>query len=260
MAVSFLIDMHTHTSDASACASQTADELIARAEEVGLGGVVVTDHNLVEGALKAERLARRRGSHVKVFVGVEVQTEELGDVLVYGLRESFPDAPVPMRRLARAAERAGALMFAAHPFRRHARNALWAYLEETGFRWRHEMALPELVRPLAGVEIYNGGATPAENEEASMFAARFRLKGIAGSDSHNPWRVGWCATTFEFDIRDEAELIQALRLNRFSVTRRQSEFASDAERREHIDAMSSLRGRQLSEYVVDWRRRKPHPR
>lgn len=246
--------MHTHTSESSACASQSVEELLLRAEQVGIGGVVVTDHNYVGGALKAERLSRRR--NVKVFVGVEVTTEELGDVLVYGLRQDFPDAPISFRRLARMAEKEGAVMFAAHPFRRHARNGMWAYLDDEGFRWRRELRLPELLKPLAGIEVYNGGATPSENEEATQFAARFRLRGIAGSDAHNQWRVGWCATEFEYEIRDEEELVQALQLGRYKITRSQSEFDSDAERQTHIQTIANLRGQELSDYVEEWKRRK----
>jgi PHP-associated len=256
--VSFLIDMHTHCREASACASQSVDELLTQAEQVGLGGVVITDHNHIEGALKAQRLSRRRD--IRVFVGIEVMTEELGDILVYGLRQSFPDAPVPFRRLAKIVDKAGAVMFAAHPFRRHARNALWVYLEELGFDWRSAVQLPDLLKPLVGLEVFNGGATPKENEEAALFAARFRLWGIAGSDAHNQWRVGWCATEFDYDIRDEDELVQALRLGRFHLTRGQSEFEDVHERRSHMKAIANLSGRDLAAYVADWRRRKQrHP-
>lgn len=251
----YLVDMHTHTRESSACASQSADELLASAEQVGLDGVVITDHSAIEGGLKAERLARRRG--VRVFVGVEVLTEEIGDVLVYGLRQEFPNPPVPLRRLVKAAEKDGAVLFAAHPFRRSARSALWAYLEEEDINWRREMKLPEILRPLTGVEVFNGGATPQENEEAALFAARFHLRGIAGSDAHNAWRVGWCATQFEFELRDEQELVQALRMGRFRVSRRQSEFDTASERRNHIRTLSQLNGPRLDTYVEGWRRRKP---
>jgi predicted metal-dependent phosphoesterase TrpH len=252
--VPFLIDLHTHTADASSCASTTVEELLGRAEQVGLNGVAVTDHNRIAGALKAQRLARRRD--VRVFVGVEVLTEEIGDVLVYGLREEFPDAPVGFRRLAKQAERAGAVMFAAHPFRRHARNGLWVHFEETGFNWRQAMELPELLRPLGGVEVYNSGATPQENEDAALFAARFRLPGIGGSDAHSSWRVGWCATEFEFEVENDEQLVQALKVGRYRIARIQSEFDTDGERRAHLRAMSQLRGQDLASYVEDWRRRK----
>lgn len=246
--------MHTHSSESSACASQSVDELLSRAEQVGLDGVAVTDHNLVDGALKAQRLSRRRG--VRVFVGVEVLTEEIGDVLVYGLRQGFPDAPISFRRLARVAEKEGAVMFAAHPFRHHARNAMWVYFDEENLDWRQEVELPDLLKPLTGVEVYNGGATPRENEEAALFAAHFRLRGIAGSDAHNQWRVGWCATAFEYEIRDDAELVQALKMGRYRISRSQSEFDTDAERRAHMRSIAELEGQALVDYVEEWMRRK----
>jgi len=252
--VSFLVDLHTHTREASACASQSADELVSRALSVGLNGLAVTDHNRIDGALKAQRLGRRRG--LAVFAGVEVQTEELGDILVYGVRRDFPDAPMSFRRLARTVEREGGVMFAAHPFRQQVHSGLWTYFEDVGFDWRRGMVLPELVRPLTGVEIYNGGCTPEENEAAAIFAGRFRLRGIAGSDAHGQWRVGWCATEFEYELRSDEELVEALRLGRFRVSRMQSEFDSDQERAVHLKAMHRLRGQELADYVENWMRRK----
>jgi len=256
--VGFLVDLHTHSSESSACASQSVEELISRAEAVGLDGVALTDHNRIEGALKAQRLTRRR--RLKVFVGVEVLTEEIGDVLVYGLRQSFPDAPISFRRLAKAADKEGAVMFAAHPFRRHARNGLWVYLEETGFDWRREVLLPDLLRPLTGLEVYNGGATPQENQDAVLFSSRFRLLGMAGSDAHGLLRVGWCATEFEYAVDDERQLVQALRMGHFTVSDRHSEFDSEAERRNHIKSVSELRGQELADYMQSWIRRKQAPR
>jgi hypothetical protein len=252
--VPFLVDLHTHSREASSCASQSVEELITRAEMVGLGGVALTDHNSIEGAVKAQRLGRRR--NLKVFMGLEVLTEEIGDVLVYGLRENISDAPISFRKLARMAERKGAVMFAAHPFRTHTHNALWGYFEDLGYDWRRGLELPELLRPLTGIEVYNGGCTPEENEMASLFAARFRLRGIAGSDAHGLWRVGWCATDFEFPFETDEQLVQALKMGRFKISRSQTEFDSETERRAHLRSMSQLQGEALATYVEDWMRRK----
>jgi len=252
--VAFLVDLHVHTREASACASQSVEELLARAEQVGLGGVAITDHNQISGAQKGQRSARRRP--IKVFMGIEVQTEEIGDVLVYGLRHEFPDAPVSMRRLARLVEKEKAIMFAAHPFRRYSRGALWGYLEDEGISWKHSLRLPELLWSLAGVEVFNGGCTPQENEEAQAFATRFRLKGIAGSDAHGIWRVGWSATEFPHAMKSDEQLVEALREGKFKIRCGQTEFESDKERKQHLKAMAELRGQELVTYVEDWIRRK----
>ncbi len=252
--MAFVVDLHVHTREGSACASQTAEELVARAEEVGLDGIAVTDHNAIEGALKAQRLARRRP--LKVFLGVEVSTDEIGDVLVYGLRDSVPSSRIGMRKLARLAEREGAVMFAAHPFRRHNASALWAWMEDERYDWRRAVELPDLLKPLAGVEVYNGGATPQENEMATLFAARFGLLGIAGSDAHGILRVGWCATEFSRPLNGTAQLVDALRRGRFQVSRGRSEYESEQERSTHLRRLSVLRGEALAAYVQEYLRRK----
>ena len=250
----FLVDLHVHTREASPCASQSVEELLARAEQVGLGGVAGTDHNKIIGAQKAQRCARRRP--IKVFMGIEVLTEEIGDVLVYGLRHEFPDAPVSLRHLTRMVEKEKAVMFAAHPFRRHTHNALWGYLEDEGISWKHSLRLPEILWPLAGVEVYNGGCTPQENDEAVAFATRFRLRGIAGSDAHGIWRVGWSATEFPHAMKSDEQLVEALREGKFKVSRGQTEFESDKERKQHLKAMAELKGQELVTYVENWIRRK----
>lgn len=250
----FVVDLHVHTREGSACASQSAEELIARAVEVGLDGIAITDHNCIEGALKAQRLARRKA--VKVFLGVEVSTDEIGDVLVYGLRDSIPDARVSMRKLARLAEREGAVMFAAHPFRRHNTSALWAWMEDQRYDWRRAVQLPELLKPLTGIEVYNGGATPQENETAALFAARFKLLGIAGSDAHGKLRVGWCATEFPRPLNGTAQLVEALARGRFHVSRGRSEYENEQERSLHMRKLSVLHGEALAAYVQEYLRKK----
>jgi predicted metal-dependent phosphoesterase TrpH len=252
--MAFVVDLHVHTREGSACASQSAEELIARAIEVGLDGVAVTDHNAIEGALKAQRLARRKP--LKVFLGLEVSTAEIGDVLVYGLRDTTPEARVSMKRLSRLVEREGAVMYAAHPFRRHNSSALWAWLEEEGHDWRRMVELPDLLKPLHGIEVYNGGATPQENETASLFASRFGLAGIAGSDAHGRLRVGWCATEFARPLNGTAQLVDALRRRRFSVSRGRSEYESETERSHHLRKLSQLHGGELAAYVQEYLRRK----
>lgn len=250
----FVVDLHVHTREGSACASQSAEELVARAIEVGLDGIAITDHNCIEGALKAQRLARRKP--LKVFLGVEILTDEIGDVLVYGLRDSIPEPRVSMRKLTRLVEREGAVMFAAHPFRRHNTSALWSWMEEERYDWRRAVQLPDLLQPLTGIEVYNGGATPQENETAAMFAARFRLSGIAGSDAHGKLRVGWCATDFTRPLNGTAQLVEALKHGRFNVSRGRSEYESEQERSRHLRKLSVLHGEELAAYVQEYLRRK----
>ena len=55
------VDLHTHTSWSHDC-SVSAAELLDTAEEIGLGAIAVTDHNVFGGAQEAVELARGRSS------------------------------------------------------------------------------------------------------------------------------------------------------------------------------------------------------
>jgi len=59
--------------------------LIARAREIGLNRIAVTDHNTIEGALEAHRLAPDL-----VLVGEEIVTETGGELIAYFVQEAVP--------------------------------------------------------------------------------------------------------------------------------------------------------------------------
>ncbi|MFZ9729491.1 MAG: PHP domain-containing protein, partial [Candidatus Limnocylindrus sp.] len=57
-------------SDGTASVSQ----VLARAEEVGLDLIAITDHDRIDAAQAAQQMARRSGLHVQVVVGEEIST------------------------------------------------------------------------------------------------------------------------------------------------------------------------------------------
>jgi hypothetical protein len=65
-------DLHTHTSWSHDCSVEAGD-LLDTAEEIGLGAIAVTDHNVFGGALEAVGLARSRA--LTVIPGEEVKTK-----------------------------------------------------------------------------------------------------------------------------------------------------------------------------------------
>ena len=72
------IDLHLHTDWSHDC-SIPAEDLLDHAEEIGLGGIAVTDHNVFGGALEAVELARDRD--LVVIPGEEVKTDNQGEVI-----------------------------------------------------------------------------------------------------------------------------------------------------------------------------------
>ncbi len=65
-------DLHIHTmaSDGTASVSQ----VLARAEEVGLNIIAITDHDRIDAAQAAQQMAVANGLQVQVVVGEEIST------------------------------------------------------------------------------------------------------------------------------------------------------------------------------------------
>ena len=66
---------------------------------------------------------------------------------------------------------------------------------------------------LSGVEAFNGSTEPHQNLLAYSLATELNLPCIGSSDAHVIENVGKYATVFPNSIRDERDLIQAIKEN-----------------------------------------------
>jgi predicted metal-dependent phosphoesterase TrpH len=145
------------------------DLLLATARDQGLGAIAVTDHNEISGALEAREKGPEYG--VKVIVGEEVMTAAQGEVIGLFLEEKIPRGLTLQETIA-AIRAQGGLVYVPHPFDRM--HAVPDYEN-----------LLAVVEDVDALEIFNPRiAIPAYNEEAVRFAAKYRIVGGAGSDSH----------------------------------------------------------------------------
>ncbi len=163
-----LCDLHMHTSWSHDCAVDPAD-LIAYAEGSGLGGVAVTDHNVLGGAL--ETVEQARGRDLIVIPGEEVKTDGQGEVIGLFLREEIPRG-MSFSDTVAAIKEQGGVVYLPHPFDR-----------------MHSIPEPAtLQRHLADIdvfEVYNARLLfEGYNDEALRFARKYNLTMGAGSDAH----------------------------------------------------------------------------
>jgi len=217
-----LIDLHTHTHPLSHDSLLSPDELIDAAKSAGLDGVCLTEHDFFWDPAEAAALSKRHD--FLVIPGIEVNTED-GHIVVFGL-ESFVYGMHRLHELARMAEAAGAVMIAAHPYRR-----------QLPFELRHEgdwtHALERAVANPAcshvtAVETQNGRGSDRENLFSAEVAARLSLPTVAASDAHERKDIGRCATEFERKITGLEDLITELKAGRFrAVILRPARAASD---------------------------------
>jgi glycosyltransferase involved in cell wall biosynthesis len=168
------IDLHLHTEWSHDCSIPTED-LLDQAEEIGLGGIAVTDHNVFGGALEAVELARSRD--LVVIPGEEVKTDGQGEVIGLFLEEEIPRGMSFADTIAAIREQGG-LVYLPHPFdRMHA-------IPDPATIHRHLAEIDVL-------EVYNARLLrDSFNDEALRFGRKYRLLQGAGSDAHVLQGVG----------------------------------------------------------------------
>jgi len=168
------VDLHMHTDWSHDC-SIPASDLLDHAEEIGLGGIAVTDHNVFGGALEAVEIARRRD--LIVIAGEEIKTDGQGEVIGLFLTEEIPRG-MSFADTIEAIREQGGLVYLPHPFDR-----------------LHAIPDPStLHRHLAEIdvfEVFNARLLrDSFNDEALRFAQKYRLLQGAGSDAHVLQGVG----------------------------------------------------------------------
>ncbi len=188
------VDLHMHTDHSADCATPV-EQLLATARDVGLGAIAVTDHNEVSGALDAAAKAAAYG--VKVIVAEEVKTADQGEVIGLFLSERIARGMTLAETIAEI-HRQGGLVYVPHPFDR-----LHAVPD-----YEH---LLQVVEDIDAIEVFNPRiAIPAFNEEAVRFAAKYRIVGGAGSDSHVAQGLGSVRIRMR-DFDGPEEFLESLR-------------------------------------------------
>ncbi|MBW1682656.1 MAG: PHP domain-containing protein [Deltaproteobacteria bacterium] len=197
-----VIDLHVHTSPASPCSSVPAAEVIEEAKRIGLDGICLTDHNYVWTAPEVAALREEHG--FLVLRGNEITTDQ-GDMLVFGLEEDIKGI-IRLEELRKKVLQAGAFVIVAHPFR----GFLTFGVGQLGLTPEKAMER-SLFQHVDAVEVMNGKVTAKENQFAAEVASGLDLPVTGGSDAHEVSEVGVYATRFYETIRDEKDLIRALR-------------------------------------------------
>ena len=201
----FVADLHVHTTGGSADASLRPTQLVTAA--AGLHAVGITEHFRHWSSVEAE--AAQGKEELVILRGQEFSTS-LGHILAFGLEGFSGDGRDP-NDLRVAAERHGALLVAAHPFRYFFRTATQNY-HPSDLRTTDpdEAARLPIFSYVHAVEGLNGHCTPEENAFAIAVAERLGFPLTAGSDAHYADELGRCVTRFRTKVNDLQELISAI--------------------------------------------------
>jgi len=201
-----LVDLHVHSNLTPGCRLDPALAL-EKAEAVGLDGICFTDRDTWKGAKAIHAL--RETTDLAVFAGAEIATDHGLYLVFFPDPESVPEpaemfgtppngAPWSARHVVDTVRARGGVAIAAHPYDRNVERPAGDYLFT--------------LRGLTAVEGYAGTRRSNVNELAIEAADHLSLPVVGGSAAFDGYdQVGTAATLFREPVRDEAELVAALR-------------------------------------------------
>ena len=198
-------DMHLHTSRHSPDSAINPFSLTRQAYQLGLSGVVITEHDWLWSAEELEEL-RAATPEIQVYAGIEVSAYE-GHFLCYGVTDARQIGKgIKVTELCHAVHSQGGVVIAAHPYR-------WG------------QPFDEILQQeptLDGLEVMS-----SHMDSDSRKKARTRMTEHSGpwaalgnSDAHELGVVACCYSVFPQSIRDQADLLEALRTGQVEAKER----------------------------------------
>lgn len=190
-------DLHSH-SRASFDSLADPAAMIARALRLGLTHLAITDHERIDGAQRAVRLA---GAELQVIVGEEIRSRD-GDVIGLFLEEAVPPG-LSAAETAASIRAQGGIVGLPHPFD--------SFRSSAGSKaGAAEQRLEELADVVDYVETHNARAYRDANPRATTFAAGHGLPGVASSDAHSVMELGVASTILPGPFTTAQELMALL--------------------------------------------------
>ena len=188
-------DLHMHTTRHSLDSQMDPFALVRRARQVGLDGVVITEHDWLWTEAELDEL-RSAADGLVVLAGVEVTARE-GHFLAYGVRNPFAlPRGIGVAELCREVHRQGGAVVAAHPFR-------WGQ--------PFDEILDRQQPDLDGLELMTNNMDADCRRRAAEVQRGRNLAGLGSSDAHSEEVLGVCYTEFDRPIRAMPDLVRALR-------------------------------------------------
>jgi len=165
------LDLHIH--------SQYSDDGIGSPKEIiknlkmrGLHGMAITDHNTIEGSLKALKDAPK---DFVVITGVEITTLD-GHMIALGVEENI-ERDISIEETVEKIIDLGGTPIVPHLYR-----------NMSGIK---KEKLIKIHSKLSAIEVFNSCSVPQTNLKTVKIAKKYNLGGTGGSDSHDPTYAGY---------------------------------------------------------------------
>ena len=199
------MDLHIHTRRYSGCSNIDPMKAIVKAAEVGLSGIVLTEHGICWKEKAIEELMQKSGvKNVIVLAGQEVACYSpsgkfQGEFLVYGYPESL-GSNKSIEMVLEMVHAADGVVVAAHPFKK-------ADSGEGFYGSGYAVADYKL----DGLEIEHPDYDENGRRYALEYMKKMKVAGIGCSDAHDVSSIGRCRTQFKETVRDIKDLCREIR-------------------------------------------------
>jgi len=187
------VDLHCHTS-ASFDSLASPEAVVQAAVKRGLTHLAITDHDRIEGALRARDAAP---DSLTVIIGEEVRTAD-GDLIALFLQQAVSPGRPATETIAEVREQGG-LVGIPHPFDKY-RGSMLTDPRQEGIGHLVDWVEAHNARVVGGTG----------NERAAAFARDLGLPGVAVSDAHSTLEVGVAYNVLDGDPSTPAGMLAAL--------------------------------------------------
>lgn len=201
MPASMTFDLHIHTVRYSPDSIIEPFDLVRRALELGLSGLVITEHDALWPEDELDEL-RQAAPGLTILGGCEVSARQ-GHVLVYGIHDLSRLRPgVGWPELCDEVHRQGGVALAAHPNR---------------FGQDFNAELDRTQAPFDGIEVMSKNMDDTLRTQASrILQAHPHYTPLGNSDAHEIHQLATCVTEFMVEIRTSEDLVAAIQTRQSS--------------------------------------------
>lgn len=180
------LDPHIHTNK-SYDSLQTPKQVGKKARKLDVDAIAITDHN----EFGAHGEVRKYSGSTIVVPGMEVRTEDYGDLLAIGISSEISSRE--FENVAEETHSKGGAVILPHPYRK-----IKNYPDD-------------LENIIDCVESINSRSKKRKNEMARRLSNELGIPATGGSDSHTPWEVGRAGTVIPDDCSNSSQIVDALR-------------------------------------------------
>lgn len=210
-------ETHCHSSQCSACAQSSAQELVRAYKAAGYAGLVLTDHFIHGNTCVDIGLpwVTRMECYYGAYLDAKAEGDKLDFDVIFGLEHAYggglemlcfgidlpfllgnPDIPqLSIDDFAHRVHAYGGILIQAHPYRYGG--------------WE----VPVRLELVDGIEIFNAGVDPNKNQMALQKALEASCILTAGADTHfkGEARIGQAGIVLPYRVSNEKELVSALK-------------------------------------------------